>query len=266
MGSLTRTTIRQGYKSLLRVDDNSNGIDAVAEVVTDGLGNKSALKLSDDQVIVAPQNDDTTTALRVRAKSGDTIFAVDTTNSVVKAGANAMNVHTHYAYFGCNYIDFSNAAANTHYPIPFSAASGGGTTTNDVDFGTGTDPNTTFTTANIDTQYASQIVPCMMYVPDNISIDAVHSIEGADAATGDTTRFHLMSFVLNSGSTSCLTDGTIIASSSDESNAGNEQAYLNTWSINSASVTSGKVLLAFLRSDSVNSDYSLNITIKYHLV
>ena len=48
-------------------------------------------------------------------------------------------------------------------------------------------------------------------------------------------------------------------------NAGSEQPYLSTWKVDSASVASGKVILAFFRSDSVNSDYSVSITVKYHL-
>ncbi len=166
----------------------------------------------------------------VRAKGGTTLLTVDSTNSVVKAGVGQFNALTQYAYFGVNYADFSHLSANT------------------------------------DTQYASQIVPCMWFVPDNISIDSVTSIEGADNATGDTTRMHLKSFTFNSGSTSCLTGGELLAHNSDVTNAGNEQAYKSTWTIDSASVTSGKVILAFLRSDSVNSDYSVNITVKYHLV
>ena len=40
---------------------------------------------------------------------------------------------------------------------------------------------------------------------------------------------------------------------------------LTSWTVDSAAVASGKVILAFFRSDSVNSDYSVNITVKYHL-
>ena len=134
-----------------------------------------------------------------------------------------------------------------------------------MDFGTGTDPDDSFTTANTDTQYASQIVPMMWRVPDNITIDAVTHIEGADAASGDTSRMHLKSFDFTSGSTSCLTNGALLAHNSDVTNAGNEQAYLSTWTVDSASVTAGKVILCFFRSDSVNSDYSINVCVKYHL-
>ena len=105
----------------------------------------------------------------------------------------------------------------------------------------------------------------LWYVPDNISIDSVTSIEGADDATGDTTRMHLMSYTFTSGSGSALTSGTLLAHNSDVTNAGNEQAYLSTWTVDSAAVTSGKVILATLRSDSVNSDYTINITVKYHI-
>ena len=105
----------------------------------------------------------------------------------------------------------------------------------------------------------------MWLVPDDISIDSVTAIEGADAATGDTTRLHLLSYTFTSGSTSCLTSGTLLAHNSDVTNAGNEQAYKTAFTIDSAAVAADKVILAFIRADSVNSDYSVNITVKYHI-
>ena len=266
MAGLKGKSIATAYKSLLRIDDDANGLDATTESVTDGDGTKSAIRLSDDRLEVRPTNDDGVTAFSVRALGGTQLLSVDSTNSVVKAGVGQFNVLTQYAYFGINYIDASSFAADKHYPIPFGGANGGGSTTNDVDFGTGTDPDDTFTTADTDTVYASQIVQMMWYVPDNISIDSVTSIEGADNATGDTTRMHLKSFTFNTGSTSCLTSGELLAHNSDVTNAGNEQAYTSTWTVDEASVSSNKVILAFFRADTINSDYSLNITIKYHLV
>ena len=266
MAGLTGKAIASAYKSLLRVDDDTNGVDTNLEVVTDGEGTASCLQLSDDQIRIRPNNDDTTGSLGVQSKGGTTLLSVDSTNSVVKAGVGQFNVLTQYAYFGISSIGSGSYVANTHYAIPFSTLDHGSAQA-DLDFGTGTDPDDTFTTADTDTQYASQIVPMMWAVPDNISIDSVTSIEGADEATGDTTRMHLKSFTINSGSTSCLTAGELLAHTSvDTANAGREQAYLRTWTIDEASVTGGKVILAFFRSDSVNSDYSLNITVKYHLV
>ena len=266
MAGLTGKTISTSYKSLLRVDDDSSGVGTASSDVTDGEGTKTCLRLWDDGLKVVPQNHDISGVFSVANKAGTNMLVVSTTDSVVKVNAGQEIANTQYAYFGVNYADVSSFAANKHYPISFMAANGGASLTNDVDFGTGTDPDTTFTTADTDSQYASQLVPMMWYVPDNISIDSVTSIEGADAATGDTTRMHLMSFTFNSGSTSALTSGSVLAYNSEVTNAGNEQAYKSTWTVDSASVTAGKVILAFFRSDSVNSDFSLNITVKYHLV
>ena len=266
MAGLTSKTISSTYKSLLRIDDNTDGVGASIQNVTDGEGTISALGLCDDLVKIRPQDDNTVGTFTVRNSGDDTMLAVDTTNSLVKVNSGQEIANTQYAYFGVNFNDFSHAAADTHYAIPFSAAGGGASASNDVDFGTSTDPATTFTTADTDSQYASQIVPLMWYVQDNIAIDAITSIEGADNATGETTRMHLFSYTFNSGSTSALASGTLLGHNSDVTNAGNEQAYKSTWTVDSTDVDSGKVILAFFRSDSsVNSDYSLNITVKYHL-
>ena len=264
MPTKTGKTYSSFYGNDLAVDrSGNNGVDGTLRKVQDGFGNNTSISLSFDAMSVQPETNDTTGAMNVKNLEGDTIFAVDTRNDKVLAGAGQFAVNTNYAVFGVNYVDFSASTANTHYAIPF--AMGGAGTTNDVDFGTGTDPDDTFTTANTDTQYASQIVPMMWRLPDNITIDSVTSLEGADAATGDTTRMHLKSFTFNSGSTSCLTAGALLAHNSDVTNAGNEQAYLSTWTVDSADVDANKVILAFMRSDSVNSDYSLTVTVKYHL-
>ena len=268
MAGLGSKTPAESHKSLLRVDDNSNGIDTSVAAITDGLGNESSLSLSDDSLLVQPTNDDTTSSLRVSTKGGVALLSVDTTNSVVKAGVGQFNVLTQYAYFASVTTETSGNAAGYHYPLRFNSGASGGTSIPDQfnGFGNGTDPATSITTADAADQKASELVPFLMYVPDNIYIDAIHSLSGADNATGDTTRFHCMSYTFTSGSTSCLTSGTLIAHSDDITNLGVEQAYLNTWNIDSASVASGKVLICTFESDSVNSDYTYQATIKYHLV
>ena len=70
---------------------------------------------------------------------------------------------------------------------------------------------------------------------------------------------------ITSGATSCLTNGTLLAHNSDVTNAGDEQPYLSVWTVDSASVAAGKVILAFFKSDSINSDFSLQIRVKYHM-
>ena len=256
--SLTGKTLANTYKDLLQVDNSNNGVDTVLRNVKDGEGTSSSLYISDDSVRVFPTNDDTTSALSVRSNSGSDVLRVDTNNQLVVASGN--NVNTQYANFSVVTTHFSSASANQHYAVPYANGNNASTTTY-IDLGSGTDPATSYTTSTD----AYKLVPVMWYVPDAISIDAVYSTEGADAATGDTTRMHLFSYDFTSGSTSALTNGTLLAHNSDVTNAGYEQVYLSTWTVDSAAVASGKVILATFRSDSVNSDYSLNITVKYHL-
>ena len=174
---------------------------------------------------------------------------------------------TLYTDFGIGAIEGSQEwLANTHYALPYNgvqaAASGN---EDDMTFGTSGEPATSFTTADGIGTDSYHLVPKIWYLPDNIYIDAVYSLEGGDNATGDTTRMHLYSYDFTSGSTSALTNGTLLAHNTDVTNAGSEQAYLSTWTIDSTSVSSGKVILAFFRSDSVNSNYSVSVRVKYHL-
>tara|TARA_R100001510_G_C7655746_1_gene215089 strand:+ start:1082 stop:1858 length:777 start_codon:yes stop_codon:yes gene_type:complete len=256
--SLTNKTLKDTYVDLLQLDNSNSGTPTTLKNVKDGAGVSTALMISDDQVRILPTNDNTSSSLQVRAKSGGIVLSVDTTNELVSASGNIVN--TQYAYFSVVTTHFSSAAANNHYAIPFVNGNNSSTLSY-IDLGTGTDPVTSFTTSTD----AFKLVPTMWYIPDNMTIDAVYSLEGADAATGDTTRMHLMSYDFTSGATSCLTNGTLLAHNSDVTNAGYEQPYLSTWTVDSSDVVAGKVVLAAFRSDSNNSDYSLTIKVKYHL-
>ena len=260
--ALTGKSPSDTYKDLLEIDNSNSGVDNTVRDIKTGNVASTSLKVSDRSCIVSSSTDNTG-AFYVQ-DSGDNIkFQVDTTNGQVKALGKHIN--TQYAHFNVGGdTQATSFADDTHQAIPFSQ----GLYSNRMfppAFGTGTDPATSFTTSDGNGTRASDLVPLMWYVPDNISIDGAYSIEGADAATGDTTRMHLFSYDFTSGSTSALTNGTLLAHNSDVTNAGSEQAYLSTWTVDSASVTAGKVILAFLKSDSVNADYSVNITIKYHL-
>jgi len=263
MAGLTGKTIASNYKSLLRIDDDANGIDTSVESVTDGEGTRSALALSDDNVRIIPNNDDSTAAFQVRTKGGTALLSVDSTNSVVKANVGQDIVNTQYANFHMNNIWWAGAVDDTHTALSYNSISHAAGFI--PSFGTGTDPATTFTTAEGNGTRSSELVPCLWYVPDHITIDSVTAIEGADTATGDTTRMHLMSYAYSSGATAALTSGTLVAHNSDVTNAGSEQTYKTTFTIDSSDIDSGKVILAFLRSDSIDSDYSVSMYIKYHL-
>tara|TARA_Y100000593_G_scaffold82021_1_gene153803 strand:- start:3488 stop:4285 length:798 start_codon:yes stop_codon:yes gene_type:complete len=264
MPTFTNNSFANFYKRIFQIDQSTNsGIDGTTRTVQTGDGANTALKLSTREVQVYPSTNNAS-AFTVTNSTGDVILKGDALNKKVLVNEGQVAANTQYVYFGANYPDVSNFAANTHYPIPF--VMGGMSGTNDVDFGTGTDPDDSFTTANTDTQYAAQIVPMIWMPPDNITISSASAIIGADAATGDTHRMHIKSFDFTSGSTSCLANGTLIAhTSSDTTNAGNEQAYTSAFTIDSADVDANKAVLCFFRSDSVNSDFSMTVTIKYFI-
>ena len=259
--SLTGKSPADTYKDITYVDNNNSGVDSTVRDIKTGNGSSTSLKVSDRSCIVTSSTDNTG-AFYVQDSGENIKLQVDTTNDQVKALGH--HVNTQYAYFGIGGGTSANYAGSKHIAILYQNMNVASTADN-FELGTGTDPDTSFTTADGTNTDASVVVPCLWYVPDNISIDSVIGIEGGDSATGDTTRMHLMSYDFTSGSTSCLTNGTVLASNSDVTNAGSEQAYLSTFTVSSATVTSGKVIVATFRSDSVNSDYSLNITVKYHL-
>ena len=262
--SFSNKKLSEVYKDILHTNNSNTGISTTTKDVTCGDGDTTALQLSNQRVAIYPAAD-STSVFRTRKANGDVLLSVDSTNDLVKAGVGSHILNTQYADFGIASTLSVNYLANTHYPIPFSANNQALANQDDITFGTGTDPATTFTTADGASTDASLLVPMLWYVPDNITIDAVYGIEAGSNASGDTTRMHLMSYTFTSGSTSALTSGTLLAHNSDVTNAGSEQAYKSTFTIDSASVTAGKVILAFFRSDSINSDYSVNITVKYHL-
>ena len=261
--SLTNKTIANSYKDLLQVDNSNSGIDTSLRVLKDGEGTASSLMLSDDNIKVIPADDDTTTTFLVNTSGDTNVFKVDTTNQLVYGSGNIVN--TQYANFGVANTQSGQFADDTHQALPFGNHNAYGALSYPPAFGTSTDPATTFTTSEGNATRASDLVPCLWYVNDDISIDAIKSIEGADTATGDTTRMHLFSYDFTSGATSCLTNGTLLGHNSDVTNAGSEQPYLSSWTVDSAAVAAGKVILAFFKSDSINSDYSVTVQIKYHL-
>tara|TARA_R100000781_G_scaffold35702_1_gene25403 strand:- start:486 stop:1268 length:783 start_codon:yes stop_codon:yes gene_type:complete len=257
--SLTNKSPSETYKDLLYVDNSNSGIDSTKRDLKSGSGTSSSLSVS-DRGLTVKSNTDNTSAFSVTDSGGTDKLIVDTTNDTVKALG--LHVNTQYVNFGINNTSSRTFVADTHYPIPFA----NGDPPSDIDFGTGTDPATSFTTADATDTRAADIVPMLWYIHDDITIDEVKCFEGADAASGDVTRFHLFSYDFTNGSTSCLSNGTLLARTGiDVNNAGSEQAYLTTLTIDSANVASGKVVLAFFESDSINSDYSLSVNIKYHI-
>ena len=159
--------------------------------------------------------------------------------------------------------------ADTHFGIPFTSGESGGI--HYVGMGSSTsssfndtDPASSLTLTN----NAYLYINSYLYVMDNITIDAVKWLHSADAATGDSTAAHLMAYTVDiaNGSTGGdLSSGTVVADGAAITNAGYEQIYYQSMTIQSADVDAGKVILFTFAADTVNSDYSITATVKYHI-
>ena len=263
MASFTGSSIKDVYKDILHTSNSNTGISSTIKQITCGDGDTTALYLSDRNAKIQPSTDTTTNTVIYDA-NGNALVTVDSTNDLVKAGIGQHTVNTQYAHFGIGSADtvWAGASADNHYAVPFNGVANQALVSLGDDT---TDPNTTLTIATT----ADDVTACMWYVMDNITIDRVVWWSGADDATGDAaTRVHLMSYsiVTTSGATSGdLSSGVVCASGSDVNNSGREQAYYQELTINSANVDAGKAIFFTFRSDTVNSDYTINATIKYHL-
>jgi hypothetical protein len=259
MSSFTGSGLKNVYKDILHTSNSNTGIGSSIKQITCGDGDTTALYLSDRNAKIQPSTDTTTNTVIYDA-DGNALVTVDSTNDLVKAGIGQHTLNTQYAYFNGGSGDLAGAIANTHHPLPFH----GNTPQALISLGTGTDPATTLTVGTD----GDDATACYWYVMDNMTIDRIVFWQGADTATGDTTRAHMFQYdvVTTAGSTSGdLSSGALVAHGADITNAGYEQSYYQQLTIDSADINAGKVLLFTFRSDSVNSDYTINATIKYHL-
>jgi hypothetical protein len=254
--SLTGKSPSETYKDIAYVDNDNNGVTTSLKQVKTGNGSNTALQVSDRSLQVKSATNNTT-ALDVQNASGTSKLLVDTTNNYVKA--NGEHVNTQYAHFQHS-SDDAALDPNKHYALPFGVSFA----LSLYNIGTGTDPDTSVTA----TGSIHKLTSGYWFIMDNITIDRVVWWSAADTATGDTTRCHLMSYDVDSsnGATSGdLSNGVVLADGADITNDGFEQSYYQQMTIQSADVSAGKVVLFTFRSDSINSDYLINATIKYHI-
>ena len=258
MASFTGSSIKDVYKDILHTSNSNTGISSTIKQITCGDGDTTALYLSDRNLKVQPSTDSTTNSVIYDA-NGNALLTVDSTNDLVKAGVGQHIVNTQYAHFGQHYTDTA-MIAGSHYAISYEHSAYEAS----LLMGTGTDPDTSLTISTT----AQETLAHYWYIMDNITIDRVVWFSAADAASGDTTRVHLMVYDIDTGYGSTggdLSSGAVLADGSDVVNAGREQIYYQQLTIGTANVDAGKVIMFTFRPDSVNSDYSINATIKYHL-
>jgi len=283
MPTFTGKTFSNFYKNLLAIVQSSNtGVDTTPRRVQDGDGNLTSFGASDDEFLVQPNSDNTTGTFAVKNAGGSSILKVDTTNSKVLMGSAQVAANTQYAHFGMGGKDAGYGAMleDTHYAIPF-----GGMGTNFAvetigNFAMGSSTSSAFndtnpaTTLTVSTT-AGSLVSVYWHIRDNITIDEVTWLHGADAATGEATAAHLMAYTIDTGNGSTsgdLSSGVVVAgydgTGSDSTvitNAGYQQIYYQSLPIQSADVDAGKVIMFTFASDTINSDYGINACVKYHI-
>ena len=260
MASFTGSALKDVYKDILHTSNSNTGLSTTTKQITCGDGDGTSLYLSTQNAKIQPAADSTTNTV-ILDKDGNALVTVDSTNDLVKAGIGQHTVNTQYLNFAITSAGLTAASHSTHYAIPV------GQVYADValqDIGTGTNPDTSVTIST----NSAHFVGHYFYLCDNITIDKVIFWVGADAATGDTVRCHLMSYDIEttSGATSGdLSGGVVCADGADIVSAGHEQNYYQQMTVQSADVNAGKVLVFAFRQDSANSDYSIHATVKYHL-
>ena len=272
MPSFLNNTFASFFNRILQFGHaGNNGTPTSTTAIQSGDGVATSVSLSDDVLSVQPVNDDGNTFL-VKNNAGNNILAVDTTNSKVLGGASQTALNTQYAHFGVSSGSATSAAqvADTHYAIPFGGSIFAGAP---ASFAMGTSTTSSFNDTNPATSLtisttAHDVVNAYWYVMDNITIDSVKWFHAGDTATGEDTAAHLCAYTVDiaNGSTGGdLSSGVVVADGANITNAGYEQIYYQSMTIQSADVDAGKVILFTFASDTVNSDYSINATVKYHI-
>ena len=259
MGSLAGKSPANTYKSLLKVADEANGVGTSLSQIEDGEGTASCLSVSDDQIQIVPQNDDTTTTFRVRTVSGSQIFSVDSSNQVVKVGSTQTPSNTQLLEFHAKTL--VPGSAGTHYFVnrPMGSYS---LTAVETSCGTGTDPDTTLDAGDT----TDDLLQNLFIVPINLTIDAVKFIVSTATDTDTTINVHLYSFdMVNSGGTTDgnLSNGTLLANGQATAVDRNVIKTV-TCSIDSASVTANKVIACFVENETNTDSIMLQTQVLYH--
>ena len=257
--TLVGKTIKSTYKCLIRVNDNSNGVDATATLCTDGAGNGTGLKLGTDKVHIQPSGADSTTAFQVKSNSGTQRFLVDTSNGYIKGGHNDYYMNTQIAEFSASSLNPSGTGY--HDLIPFNSGVGFGTDFTEQNLGNGTGPSTSLTGTAL-------MLPYYWYTPCEIVIDSMDCFAACASGT-PTVNFHLMEGALTKDNSTSSGDSTIaeLWDTSTTACATNQINYLAGSQASGASdsiVPAGSVLLCTIET-SADVLLTTKVIIKYHL-
>jgi hypothetical protein len=259
MGSLSGKSPASTYKSLLKVSDETNGISTSASQIEDGEGTASCVSIGDDNLLILPQNDNTTTTLRVRALDGTQIFAVDTTNQVVKVGSTATPTNSQIVEFRAENLVPSGAGTHIFIPRGSTAFS---VTPPEIANGTGTDPATSLATSAATDDVLVNLYP----VPVNSTIDACKFMVSTTTDTDTVINVHLYKYTIkSSGATNdgALSAGVLLASG--QATAVDRNCIKTVaCTIDSSAVTAGEVLACFVENETNTDAIMINTQVLYH--
>jgi|5_EtaG_2_1085323.scaffolds.fasta_scaffold22171_3 hypothetical protein len=261
MGSLAGKSPANTYKSLLKVADETNGVSGTASQIEDGEGTSTCISVGDDNFKVKPQSDNTTTTFEVENASGSNLLTVDSSNSVVKVGTSQVSATTQLLTFSAFRIV---PTAGSHYFVPVHGMAEFGTNqAHEITGGSGTDPDTTIDK----TSTTDDTVNMLFNVPFNMTIDAVKVFVSTDQDTDTTINVHLNSFdMVADGTTNDgnLSNGTVLADGQATSVDRNVLKSIDL-TIQSSSVTSGKVIACFVENVTNTDDINIQVQVKYHI-
>jgi hypothetical protein len=268
MPTKTGKTYASFYGNDLQVSRTSNaGIDTTTRSIEDGLGDATAISLSDDVLQVQPQSDDTTGAFLVKNQGGSNILAVDSDNSRVLCGSGQVNALTQYKEFSC-----VNLAPLAGYHMIIASKGDVFHNTDaldEINLGYGDNPATTLdVSAHLDTV---NIVPLYWYLPDAITVVAVHVLAGGStASTAADLNFQLYSYAMDTSSNhGDLSDGTLVAGTVGATGSFITDIHEDLIKYQSLAncptdVAAGRVILATVESTGSNV-ISVNMVVKYHI-
>ena len=268
MPTFRGNTFANFFNRILQIDQSSNSnVDSTTRSVQSGGGTNTSISLSDDQLLVKPQTDDTTSTLDVKTSGGTSILTADTTNKRILCGSGQDNALTQYKEFSC-----VNLAPTAGYHRVLASKGDVFHNTDAIEalsLGNGDDPATTFDiSAEIDT---TDIVPLYWYLPDAITVVAVHVLMGGTtASTTDNLNFQLYSYAMDTSSNfGDLSDGTLVAGTvgpggSFVSDVHEDAIKLKTLANVPTDVAAGRVILATLES-SGTATVSVQMIVKYHI-
>ena len=168
--ALTNKTIASTYGDILQADNSGSGRTANGTNIKDGLGQSTALTLGQNKLHVKPSSDQTDAVL-IETSGGTDLLTVDTTNSAVKLGTTQSYANTQVQRFMVTDIGTTDG----QHMSMFVDSGWAGLTP--LDFGTGTDPATTYTLGSSEAN-ANALVGSIWYIPAAITIDEVRVIGG----------------------------------------------------------------------------------------